>query len=120
MRVIEGGDPYREDVARPAALVAEAAGVASYQVAFQSAGRTPEPWIGPTVDEALAAAHAARTRAALLVPIGFVCDHTEILFDLDVQAAEQAGRLGLALRRTESLNTSPTFIRALADLVRRA
>ena len=56
----------------------------------------------------------------LLVPVGFVCDHTEILFDLDVQAAAEAARLGLALRRTESLNTSPTLIRALADLARRA
>ena len=117
-RVTEGGDPYRREVERTASLVARAAGIASYAIAFQSAGRTPEPWIGPTVEEALAAAHGTGTRAALLVPVGFVCDHTEILFDLDLQAAREAARLGLALRRTESLNTSPTLIRALADLVR--
>jgi ferrochelatase len=119
-RVIEGGDPYQREVERTAERVAAAVGLRSYNVAFQSAGRTPEPWIGPTVEEALADAHARGTRAVLLVPIGFVCDHTEILFDLDVQAAREAGHLGLALRRTESLNTSPTFVRALADLARRA
>jgi ferrochelatase len=120
VRVIEGGDPYRGEVERTAALAARAAGIDAYEIAFQSAGRTPEPWIGPSVEEALAAAPARGTRAVLLVPVGFVCDHTEILFDLDVQAAREAARLGIALRRTESLNTSPALIRTLAELVRRA
>jgi ferrochelatase len=120
VRLIEAGDPYDREVERTAALVAKAAGLASYERAFQSAGRTPEPWLGPSVEEALRAAHARGARSVLAVPVGFVSDHTEILFDLDVQAAREADRLGLAFRRTESLNTSPTLIRTLADLVRAA
>jgi ferrochelatase len=118
VRLIENGDPYAAEVAATAAAVARAAGIASYERAWQSAGRTPEPWLGPSVEEALRSLHARGVRAVLAVPIGFVCDHTEILFDIDVQAAREAARLGVALRRTESLNTSPTLIRALADLVR--
>ena len=120
MRVIDGGDPYAREVARTAQLVADAAGIPAHGLAFQSAGRTPEPWLPPTVEAALAALRDEGFRAVLLVPIGFVCDHTEILFDLDVQAAREAERLGIALRRTESLNTSPAFIRVLADLARGA
>ena len=120
VRLIEAGDPYAAEVARTTALVAAAAGIASYERAFQSAGRTPEPWLGPTVEEALRAVHARGARSVLAAPIGFVSDHTEILFDIDVQAAREADRLGLELRRTESLNTSPALIRALASLVREA
>jgi protoporphyrin/coproporphyrin ferrochelatase len=116
-RLIEAGDPYAREVEHTAALVARAAGLIVYERAFQSAGRTPEPWLGPSVEEALRAAHGRGMRSVLAVPIGFVSDHTEILFDLDVQAAREAKRLGLAFRRTESLNTSPALIRTLADLV---
>lgn len=118
VRLIEGGDPYAREVERTATLVAEAAGIASYERAFQSAGRTPEPWLGPTVEEGLRSAHSRGARTVLAAPIGFVSDHTEILFDLDVQAAREAARLGLAFRRTESLNTSPALIRTLVSLVR--
>jgi len=120
VRLIEGGDPYAREVAHTAKLVAGAAGVAAYEQAFQSAGRTPEPWLGPTVEEALRAAHGRGARSVVAAPIGFVSDHTEILFDLDVQAAREADRLRLRFRRTESLNTSPTLIRTLAALVRAA
>jgi ferrochelatase len=120
VRLIEAGDPYAREVERTAALVAEAAGLSSYERAFQSAGRTPEPWLGPSVEDALRAAHARGARSVLAAPIGFVSDHTEILFDLDVQAAREADRLGLAFRRTESLNTSPALVRTLAALVRAA
>jgi protoporphyrin/coproporphyrin ferrochelatase len=118
VRLIESGDPYEREVRATAAAVARAAGLAGHEMAFQSAGRTPEPWIGPTVEEALRALHARGVRSVTAAPIGFVSDHTEVLFDLDIQAAREAARLGLAFRRTESLNTSPTFIDALADLVR--
>lgn len=118
VRLIESGDPYAAEVETTARLVAEAAGLASYERAFQSAGRTPEPWLGPSVEQALRALAAGGARSVLVAPIGFVCDHTEILFDIDVQAAREAEGLGIALRRTESLNTSPTFIRAVASLVR--
>jgi protoporphyrin/coproporphyrin ferrochelatase len=118
VRLVEAGDPYAREVERTAALVAEAAGLGAYERAYQSAGRTPEPWLGPSVEEALRAAQGGGARSVLVAPIGFVSDHTEILFDLDRQAAREAERLGLAFRRTESLNTSPTLIRTLADLVR--
>ena len=118
MRVVEQGDPYPDQVAATARGVAERAGVGEYGRAYQSAGRTPEPWLGPPLEEALAAAAKAGARRVLAVPVGFVCDHTEILFDIDVQAAQAARRLGIEIGRTESLNTSPTFIQALADLVR--
>jgi protoporphyrin/coproporphyrin ferrochelatase len=117
VRVIEAGDRYREEVVETARGVAERAGIGSYGLAFQSAGRTPEPWIGPTLDQ-LIDDRSVDTRKFLVVPIGFVCDHTEILFDVDVQAARIAREFSTSLRRTESLNTSPRFIAMLEDLVR--
>src|SRR5262249_62319430 len=86
-------------------------------MAYQSPGRPPDPWIGPTLDQTLDE-QSAHTRKFLAVPVGFVCDHTEILFDIDIQAARTAREFATTLRRTESLNTSPTFIKLLEDLVR--
>ncbi len=116
-RVIDAGDPYADQVGATARGVAERVGVASYERAYQSAGRTPEPWIGPTLDQ-LIDDRSVNVRKFLAVPVGFVCDHTEILFDIDVQAAEVARQFSTTLRRTESLNTSPLFIAMLEDLVR--
>jgi ferrochelatase len=116
-RVAAAGDPYPDEVATTARLVAERAGIAHYQRAYQSAGRTPEPWLGPDLSELLRARAKAGVARFVIVPIGFVCDHTEILFDIDVQAAATARAAGVSLRRTQSLNTSPTFIRALSALV---
>ena len=118
-RVIEAGDPYAREVAATARAVASRAGVAKYRLAYQSAGRTPEPWIGPDIRDVIDEESGNGVRKFLAVPIGFVCDHTEILFDIDVQAAQTAREFSTTLRRTESLNTSPTFIRLLEDLVRR-
>jgi ferrochelatase len=118
VRIIQEGDPYADQVRATAAGVAARAGLAGSDVAYQSAGRTPEPWLGPSLEQALGA-FPAGTRV-LVAPIGFVCDHTEILFDIDVQAQAFAREHSLEVRRTESLNTSPTFIRALADVVRTA
>ena len=118
VRVVEGGDPYPDEVAATAAGVAATAGVPAYQQAFQSAGRTPEPWIGPDLGDLIRARCAAGVRKFLIVPIGFVCDHTEILFDIDVQAAAVAHDAGATLRRTASLNSSPRFVAMLAELVR--
>ena len=117
-RVIDAGDPYPAEVAATARGVAERAGVRRYVQAYQSAGRTPEPWIGPSLTDMLDEQSGNGVRKFLLVPIGFVCDHTEILFDLDVQAAREAREFSTSLRRTQSLNTSPTFIALLEDLVR--
>lgn len=117
VRVIESGDRYADEVAATARGVAERAGITTYDRAFQSAGRTPEPWIGPDLCQ-LIDDRSVNIRRFLIVPIGFVCDHTEILFDIDVQAARVARELATSLRRTESLNTSPLFISVLEDLVR--
>jgi ferrochelatase len=117
VRVIDAGDPYADQVAATAAGVAARAGIARYDRAFQSAGRTPEPWTGPDLGKVIDDRSVA-VRRFLVVPIGFVCDHTEILFDIDVQASRVARELSTTLRRTESLNTSPLFIAMLADLVR--
>jgi ferrochelatase len=117
VRVIESGDRYADEVAATARAVAARAGIANYDLAFQSAGRTPEPWIGPALAQVLDD-RSVNIRRFLVVPIGFVCDHTEILFDIDVQAAQVAREFSTTLRRTESLNTSPLFIEMIEDLVR--
>jgi ferrochelatase len=116
-RVIEAGDQYADQVAETARGVAEQAGLDRYHCAYQSAGRTPEPWIGPGVGDLIKDLAQRGVRRFLVVPIGFVCDHTEILFDIDVQAAAEARDRGASVRRTESLNTSPTFIGLLETLV---
>lgn len=120
VRVAAAGDPYPAQFAATAEGVAQLAGVRYYSIAYQSAGRVPEPWLGPDVREVIRRRAAAGTRQFLVVPIGFVCDHTEILFDIDIQASGVARESGATLRRTESLNTSPTFIRMLASLVEAA
>src|SRR5262245_11430627 len=119
-KAIDGGDRYADEVAATARGVAERSGVARYAIGYQSAGRTPEPWIGPSVEEIIDEQSGLGIRKFLVAPIGFVCDHTEILYDIDVQAARTARELSTALRRTESLNTSPAFIDVLEDLVRSA
>jgi ferrochelatase len=119
-RVVEAGDPYPEQVAATAAGVARRTGLEGYRLAWQSAGRTPEPWLGPALEEEIAARATGGARRVLVAPIGFVADHTEVLFDIDVQARAAARALGVQLRRTESLNDSPRFIAALCDLVRAA
>src|SRR5258707_388568 len=83
-RVIDSGDRYAQEVAETARAVAERAGIQRYEIAYQSAGRTPEPWIGPSLDQMIDD-RSVNTRKFLAVPIGFVCDHTEVLFDIDIQ-----------------------------------
>jgi len=118
-RAIDAGDCYPQEVAATAAGVAARAGISSFQLAYQSAGRTPEPWIGPDVGDLIREYAGRGTRAFLVAPVGFACDHTEILFDIDIQAKGAADSCGATLRRTESLNTSPTFIALLEDLARK-
>lgn len=116
-RAIEAGDRYADEVADTARGVAERARIVQFVQAYQSAGRTPEPWIGPDLG-AVIDEWSATVRRFLVVPIGFVCDHTEILFDIDVQGAQIAREFATSLRRTESLNTSLLFIDLLEALVR--
>lgn len=112
-----GEPPYPAQVRETADGVARRLGLTEWRLVYQSAGRTPEPWLGPGLLDMLSNLASADCRRVLVVPIGFVCDHSEILFDIDIQAKQFAADLGLELHRSESLNSSSTFIRALADIV---
>jgi protoporphyrin/coproporphyrin ferrochelatase len=117
-RILATGDPYREQLLETARLVADRAGLERWSFAFQSASPTGEPWLGPDILEELESLHEQGVRDVLVAPIGFVSDHLEILWDIDVEARETAAELGLTLDRIRSLNDDPAFIAALADLVR--
>jgi ferrochelatase len=119
-RILAEGDPYRDQLLETSSLVAERAGVESWSFAFQSESQTGEPWLGPDILAELESLHEQGAREVLVAPVGFVSDHLEILWDLDVEAREKAAELGLSFARIESLNTDPAFVRALADLVRQA
>jgi ferrochelatase len=119
-RVVDEGDPYPDQVAESAALIAGKAGIDRWSVAWQSAGRTPEPWIGPDILEILRALPGEGAVAAVVCPLGFVADHLEVLYDLDVEARRVAVESGLAFGRTESLNDDPRFLTVLAGIVQSA
>ena len=93
--------------------MAERAGVGDWSFAFQSESATGEPWLGPDILVELETLHERGVAEVLVAPVGFVCDHLEILWDLDVEAREKAAELGLELDRIESLNADPEFIDAL-------
>jgi ferrochelatase len=115
----EGADPYAEEAKGTAALVAERVPeIPQWWFAFQSQGASGGPWIGPSVENTLDSIAAEGVKALLLQPIGFLCDHVEILFDVDRLFREYALKLGVRLERPESLNASPTLARAVADLAR--
>ena len=115
----QGADPYAEAARHPAELVAErVAEISQWWVAFQSQGASGGPWIGPSVEETLDMIAASGVKALVLQPIGFLCDHVEILYDVDHLFREYAFILGMRLERPESLNASPTLARAVADLAR--
>ena len=116
-RILAEGDPYREQLLETSTLVAERAGLERWSFAFQSASATGDPWLGPDVLEELERLRGLGVERVLVAPIGFVSDHLEILWDLDIEARERAGELGLELERIESLNDDPAFVRALAALV---
>ena len=118
-RITAQGDPYEPQLRETAALVAERAGIGSdrWSWSFQSAGRTPEPWLGPPIEEHLAELAAAGVKDVISVPVGFVSDHVEILFDIDVKAREVAGALGMRLERPPALNDDPRFIGTLAAVI---
>lgn len=119
-RILDSGDPYPDQLAETAAAVAERAGVERWSVAWQSAGRTPEPWIGPDVLAVLPALVAGGVAGVVVCPAGFVSDHLEVLYDLDVEARAEADRLGLAFARTPSPNAHPDFCATLAGVTRDA
>ena len=116
-KILANGDTYPEQLRASAQLAADAAGLTSWDLAWQSAGRTADPWIGPDILDVLRAKHEAGITDVVSCPIGFVSDHLEVLFDIDIQAQELAHELGLNLVRTVSLNDDPAFTAMLADVV---
>ena len=124
-RIIDGGDPYPEELRATAELVAEKVGLtrwSDWSIAWQSAGRTPEPWIGPDILEVIDsfAAQSASDEpidGVLVSACGFVADHLEVLFDLDIEAAKHAGSHGIAFARTACVNANPSVMAALARSV---
>jgi protoporphyrin/coproporphyrin ferrochelatase len=117
VRTIEEGDPYESQVKETAQLVAQAMGLENCRVAFQSQGMTADPWVGPTVESLIDEFAEQGQRSIVLAPIGFVSDHVEILYDIDVVFREYGQKRGISVIRSESLNDSPLFIRGLASIV---
>ncbi len=116
-RIVDEGDPYPEELAESAAAVAQAAGIASWRFAYQSAAKTGTPWLGPDILEGIEEIAREGGKNVLVVPSGFVCDHLEILFDVDIVAKRAAEDLGVRLLRIEMPNDSPDFVEALFDIV---
>ena len=113
-RITAEGDPYVDNLLTSCRLVAEGIDMPEWEFAFQSRSTTGEPWLGPDLLEALG---ASGSRRPLVCPIGFVADHLEILYDIDIEAQGFAAGRGIELRRTPSFNTRPDFIDALAAVV---
>jgi ferrochelatase len=118
-RILDEGDPYRDELLETARLVAEMAGVEDWSFSFQSESPTGEPWLGPDILDHLEELAARGVEDVFLCPIGFVADHLEIRWDLDVEAAEKAKELGLRLDRIVLPNADLAFVRTLGGIVRR-
>ena len=119
-RLVDGGDPYADQVHESAAAAAHAAGLTRWSVAWQSAGRTDDAWLEPDIRTVMADLARDGTTGVVVCPIGFVADHLEVLYDLDVEAAAVARRAGVAFARTDSLNDDPVFCAVLARVVTEA
>ncbi len=119
VRILKEGDPYDSQLRESAALIAKEAGLRDDQWSwsYQSAGRSPEPWLGPQLQDHVADLAQQGVKNIVSVAIGFVSDHVEILFDIDIQAQEVARSLGIRLVRPPALNTDPLFVEQLAELV---
>ena len=113
---IELGDPYAEEFDKTVKKLVERVQPKHWFKAYQSQGMIPVPWLGPTVESVLDKIARQGSKTVLVVPVGFVCDHVEILFDIDIEFNKYAKERKLSLHRTESLNLSPTFVEALASV----
>ncbi len=119
-RTIEAGDPYETQTKHTAELVAQESGLSEqdWSFAFQSQGMSGGTWLGPTVEDTILKLKQAGHTGVFIQPIGFVCDHVEVLYDIDIAFKKYAEEHGMRLWRAESLNDSPLFIKALADVAR--
>lgn len=118
VKILAAGDPYARQLQETADAVARPLGLARYGIAWQSAGRTEDEWLGPDLSEVLRQLADDGYRAAVSCPVGFVSDHLEVLYDIDIEARAAARDVGLALVRTRSPNDDPAFLRVLATVVR--
>ena len=120
-RILAMGDPYKAQLLETAGLVAEASGLGDrWSFSFQSESPTGEPWLGPDILDHLAALRGDGVTDVLICPVGFVSDHLEIQWDIDVEARERGAELGMRVDRIEMLNADPAFVRILGGIVRRA
>jgi protoporphyrin/coproporphyrin ferrochelatase len=119
-RVLDGGDPYEEQLLETSRLVAEAAGVEDWSFSYQSESATGEPWLQPDILDHLTALRGNGATAVLVCPVGFVSDHLEIRWDLDVEAAERAMGLGVELTRIDMPNADADFVDVLVGIAQRA
>ncbi len=119
-RIMHDGDPYERELRESMAAILKQLPPIRARLCYQSAGRTEDPWLGPPLERVLDELGRAGETAVLVAPFGFVSDHLEILYDVDIEARERGRKLGIRLDRTESLNVDPTFIEALAGAVRAA
>lgn len=116
-KIRELGDPYEKQLMETSAAVAEAAGVQDWQFTWQSAGRTRDPWLGPDILETMATIREEGIKAVLVAPVGFVSDHLEVLYDLDIEAKAEAAKLDMTLERIAMLNKDPLYMETLAESV---
>ncbi len=117
-KIIANGDPYSDQLKETADLIAQAAGVENYEVGWQSAGQTPEPWIGPDVQDLTRELHEQKGYTTFVyTPVGFVTDHLEVLFDNDYECKVVTDEIGANYYRPEMPNTQPLFINAMSDAV---
>lgn len=116
-RILEMGDPYQEQLLATSEAVAKKTGVHNWQFTWQSAGRTAEPWLGPDILETLKDLSEEQVEDVLVAPVGFVSDHLEVLYDLDIEAKTVAKELDMRLMRIDSLNTDPLYMEALSDTI---
>ncbi len=118
-RILQWDDPYPKQLLQTSEAISAAAGVHSWHFAYQSASHTGEPWLGPDVLEKLEELRKSGVRSVLVCPVGFVSDHLEVRYDIDVEAAEKAKELDMHLERTASPNDHAAFVDALTHVVRR-
>lgn len=118
-RILQNDDPYPQQLRATAEQVAARLALADWRIGWQSAGRTADPWLGPDILEVLAEEADAGRRAVVVCPCGFVADHLEVLYDLDIEAAAAAAARGIAFTRTASPNDDPALLETLASIVLR-
>ncbi len=119
-RILEEGDPYKDQLLETARLVADSAGVDDWSFSFQSESPTGEPWLGPDILDHLTDLAGRGVDDVLICPVGFVSDHLEIRWDIDTEAQDKARELGIRVDRIEMPNDDPRFVHVLAEIVRGA